>query len=712
LCKYTLLLFILSVPLILLILINTSVSVYANVIKGKNSDDILTGTNKNDTIRGYNGNDIISGLKGNDQLFGNNGSDTLIGGIGADKFDCGWGIDNVIDFNSSDGDTLSKNCEVNTKTDNNKTKQPAFGSELGPSILVKTDKAVYGSGDTIKIDGQVNEKSRSNISKSLISPINIKISRIAEEKATPVKDVSMLPDSEGNYHLDFIPFEDGKYLINVTIANNASLSKFSQFEVKSIFDTTTTDMLKWAGICFSILLIVIIYGSHVSNTIYDDSEKKKIGLDEAWRRAQFRVTIVECLRLLLITGMAIFFTLSLLFADTEIGVDSPIGLVKKNGTGTVFSQKTTTITQNGTQWVFNVGGTNADNYIAGIQIPTFIVIFGLLGGYFRFLYGMRFLFSEKRRKEQFYNTDKRWGDVNVMDPLSFLKHSLRSLSLFFLSPFVAVGVWLIFVQIGTTGVWVAAAGSFTMGLITEEVILTLISFARTVLVGIRESSFFSSSVTQEDKDKEKPKAYRTTPNDKSTGVSPNQQVSIEYDEVISKDSAINNFKLSENGTKVVGDAKFAEPRSIIFTPNNPLSPDKTYTAEIASGIFDLHQNQAEPVTWTFTTRKLPILENKVPQSDELVPHGKIKIEATFNQIVNFNNDSIKVERIPRGQPAVEILGTTRGKPDDKRSIFFELQRGHTFDAGNRYRITLSNIRDSDDNDLQQKDGWTWEFDAT
>jgi hypothetical protein len=38
-----------------------------------------------------------------------------MGGPGADYFDCGDGVDTVIDYNPSQGDILSTNCEnVNT----------------------------------------------------------------------------------------------------------------------------------------------------------------------------------------------------------------------------------------------------------------------------------------------------------------------------------------------------------------------------------------------------------------------------------------------------------------------------------------------------------------------------------------------------------------------------------------------------------------------
>jgi hypothetical protein len=35
----------------------------------------------------------------------------MYGGKGADYFDCGWGKDKVPDFNSTEGDSRSANCE-------------------------------------------------------------------------------------------------------------------------------------------------------------------------------------------------------------------------------------------------------------------------------------------------------------------------------------------------------------------------------------------------------------------------------------------------------------------------------------------------------------------------------------------------------------------------------------------------------------------------
>ena len=62
----------------------------------------------------------------------------------------------------------------------------------------------------------------------------------------------------------------------------------------------------------------------------------------------------------------------------EVGKHSPLGLVKKQ-----FPSVNGTVTS---QWVINFGGTADDNYSSGVQVPTYILIFGIAGGYIRYLY--------------------------------------------------------------------------------------------------------------------------------------------------------------------------------------------------------------------------------------------------------------------------------------------------------------------------------------
>lgn len=100
--------------------------VYAAIIScghyclGTANDDVMRGDNEPNTIGGLHGNDQISGAGGYDDLHGGYGNDQLSAGpsddllqgsVGADSFKCGPGNDRITDFNPSEGDTKSNDCE-------------------------------------------------------------------------------------------------------------------------------------------------------------------------------------------------------------------------------------------------------------------------------------------------------------------------------------------------------------------------------------------------------------------------------------------------------------------------------------------------------------------------------------------------------------------------------------------------------------------------
>lgn len=84
-------------------------------VRGENSDDFLTGGEGDDTLMGGSGNDSIFGSSGNDNLVAGPGDDYMVGGPGADRFSCGQGVDQIADFNPSEGDTMSADCQNNEK---------------------------------------------------------------------------------------------------------------------------------------------------------------------------------------------------------------------------------------------------------------------------------------------------------------------------------------------------------------------------------------------------------------------------------------------------------------------------------------------------------------------------------------------------------------------------------------------------------------------
>jgi Ca2+-binding RTX toxin-like protein len=88
-------------------------------IRGSGENDVIVGLAGNDIISGQAGNDNIDGSEGNDYIIGGPGNDTLARGEGQDNYICGAGKDIVLDFNATEGDIRSDDCEVAGTTANN-----------------------------------------------------------------------------------------------------------------------------------------------------------------------------------------------------------------------------------------------------------------------------------------------------------------------------------------------------------------------------------------------------------------------------------------------------------------------------------------------------------------------------------------------------------------------------------------------------------------
>lgn len=80
-------------------------------MKGDNEHNVIGGMGGNDQISGAGSVDSLHGGYGDDSLSGGPGDDSLFGSVGTDSFKCGTGNDRIVDFNPSEGDTKSNDCE-------------------------------------------------------------------------------------------------------------------------------------------------------------------------------------------------------------------------------------------------------------------------------------------------------------------------------------------------------------------------------------------------------------------------------------------------------------------------------------------------------------------------------------------------------------------------------------------------------------------------
>ena len=543
-------------------------------------------------------------------------------------------------------------------SDGNKSISTATGTkyETNPSISVGTDDSKYSEGEKVAIFGRLYNGTgfSSETLKIVVNKTHYEFlggfHLLNESEVIPAAVVSILSDSLGRYNYNISLQEIGKYLVSASanISGN-NVESFSGFEVTSIFFSSSAIMAYLAISSFLLLLVVIWIG----NSKFGDLRNP-----QQYRRKQDEIANFELLRFLCLSAIAGFSILSFVFADSEIGVNSPIGLVKQNFAVLNKTQMQSADPDKESQWVINVGGSQVDNYTGGLQIPTYVVIFGLAGGYLRYLYGLRFFFGRWIKAEGYEDVDKKWGDLNVMDNMSFLRHSLRSLSLFFLAPLLAVAVWFILFQGGTTGKYAIAALSFSIGLITEEAIQFIITFARKIFGGISEE-------TTKEKEDTKIKVLKTIPADGSTGVSVFTDILASFEVPIEKKTVDHGFTLSVESDKGIEDIPGTvtpgeDALTYRFVPKSrKLEPDRQYVASI-EGVVDLVGRECETLAWLFSTRNRPtILKVNPLDKDKVQIDSKITVE--FSEPVDEEsvrkNFTVKEDDTPiRGK--INVKGMT------------------------------------------------------
>jgi hypothetical protein len=253
------------------------------------------------------------------------------------------------------------------------------------------------------------------------------------------------------------PGEIGIYNVTVTATQgNNTDTAFTMFKVVNIFTTNILIFIYISLSFFGALLILITVG--LKNNLID-----------------------EILRFVFLSGIVASILASLLFTDLEFGTKSPIGLIKiKDG-------------ENAGNWVFNIGN--------ALRIPIYVMVFGLIGGYIRYLYKTSNLINEvknniNKSKSQTSNNSLNGKDNQIentensqtkpKDRIEVFYESLKDIAFFSLAPLLAIAVYFLLFAFGLSGdnaIYTQAVISFSIGLVTEDVIQALIRFTQERLSG-------------------------------------------------------------------------------------------------------------------------------------------------------------------------------------------------------------------------------------
>jgi Bacterial Ig-like domain len=459
---------------------------------------------------------------------------------------------------------------------------------LAAGISVKTDLRTYTTGENARIEGQLYEDENSLPNATVLVQIN----RTDVSPPRSIDQFSLTPSTTGSFNASLAAPERGQYLVSAMSdlngkpveANGKPVEATTTFTAVDIWSTNAAEML-YIGIAFFIALLGVIFLQ---------SRRDQPGQEPFQTRGG---AALEVIRFFLITGITFSFLATLLFGETEIGVSSPVGIVRQHIPGAE---------QNQTQWVINFGGIPKNGlYQGGVQIPILIVILGTLGGYLRYLYGLRYLFATRKEARNKQNFDPDWSDIDVFERSALFKHSIRSLGLIFLSPLLAIGIWFLLKQGGVDSIWTLAAVSLTVGLITEEVIRTLIQFSRNTLAGIKGSS-------QQQPDLKGPLSVTKKDPDQGSGNVPiSSAITAIFSDPVDKASVnthsfrlttadINN-KVTEITGAMVGLS--LDGKTATLTPPT-LDTSTDYRATITTEVKDLDGNGlASDEIWSFTTAK-------------------------------------------------------------------------------------------------------------
>ncbi len=390
-----------------------------------------------------------------------------------------------------------------------------------PPIIITNMESAFTSYD--KVDGILSINTIN--SKYLPGQINVITGKILDEKGNPLdakidfvfkgKNTEYFGSTfseNGEYRLTDVSInDDGTYTVVArTTINDQDLYAQTTFDVHS-FQHTSLGKGIFITIIFTISLLILVA----------IQTKRKL-----------KITSVEPYRFALLTLCSLVPIISLIGADVQLGTDSPIGLVLReipsslnqldltdpNITNMTIRDALMTSSDKKFEWIIQVGGNVRDNYDSGIKIPVYVFVFGMLGGYIRFLhksakgwfvdkatFELKRLdtYEKKPGKTTLKDALKRLatkadisgfkykeGTVNVDDPepesdKSLIKRivfnsSMEDVAFVFLSPIIAIVTFFFLVQGGvdpSKNMPTLALVSFGAGLITDEVITKLQAFA-------------------------------------------------------------------------------------------------------------------------------------------------------------------------------------------------------------------------------------------
>ena len=375
------------------------------------------------------------------------------------------------------------------------------------SITINSTKFKYYNDDILEIVGNVYDNTLNLTKKTVLSITSIfKETSVFHEPKQPVTlQKTTIPVIDGSYNFTQYLYKPGFYNISVSDKDDDNNDVWFVIEAKNKLFSSTFIIL-YIAIC-----LLVSYGIITWLAVRDKQNKKtnnnQSGQVECSSSAGDIDNIsiesskfkYEIIRFFILSAISLIPLVGFLVTDVEIGKFSFIGLVMKDTQNSNDTQQD----KRNVQWVINIGGSVLNNYSNGITIPFYVVALGWLGGYLRYLHKtvskIRILYEENNNEEnkmelntnlwlhrKRHETYLSKHEYNLL-PL-FLYSSFEELAEILLAPLLAIAVWLLMNIAGTVDIFTASLISFSVGLITKDVIYRIIEFSKSTIGQQRQPS--------------------------------------------------------------------------------------------------------------------------------------------------------------------------------------------------------------------------------
>jgi len=365
-------------------------------------------------------------------------------------------------------------------------------SNMSEFIVLSTHTEKHLIDQRVTIMGKFFDSQNNQLN----GPITLKVFDLRNpEKAIEIYSNVVYAKNGVFRDVGFIPPEIGVY----TVVAESSSEAITSFNIRIDNITSTTSLY---------VLLVTVIGFIILLTLVSFINSPRIKLSTYHVIRFFLITVIAF-------GMISFF----LFLDVEYGKNSPIGIVVQEHVNAKINSESNPdeLVFDGVlklNWIMHIGGHSADNYSTGLQIPIYVLIGGVFGGYLRFFYytsnswlknemavqlttiqktydkiteGEKTLIDEHTipdkpnltpteiKNHKFDEITKR-ANIGIFEPVLtrvVINRVMSDLALLFIAPVLAIMVYFLLLQGGLdviNDMWTFVLASFTAGIFTENVI--------------------------------------------------------------------------------------------------------------------------------------------------------------------------------------------------------------------------------------------------